>query len=664
LSTDFLNVSSLLTANVQLKRMRTEGNEVRLMKSITIVVAVVVLLSCSGFGANSGEASGSEKRIQELIKQLDSSAWVRATTELVRIGEPAVDPLLRALNQNSHWISARASNPLSKIRSEKAVDGLLKALDNTKLDGRIKRYILQSLGNVKSERVLKPLIRYLGHEDWAIRCAVLRSLGQIRGQTAEEAAIVALKDKQRYVVESAIAVLGQMKSTRAPAHLIEILEDRERMGRIKISRALVEIGEPSVEAILSSMRNDMDREICWHLVWALGHINSDAAIEPLVQALKSRNWMVRNEAAVSLVRIDSLISTKPLRRLLESGHDNSRQEVEWILKTLESGHGGLPEDSSVGETNSGDLTQVSAAEDTSPVTFEDKSYALCPYRFDSRPSVASPYATDDGREIVVTSTKDDKYMLIPVTLANTERKGRQLHVNADDFPTLGRTGFHCELELDRTRIITGRSIAEITELARPDRLSTSGFIAEDEDIISVLKGDNRFARNLGLSHAQLAKPLFHVLNLTARNQEQKNHLSYQGHRAEYPPFFYNGKKISVKVEYTRGGQESIFADSLDGALAVQIRRDLQQQEKNYIESKYSHLSRQQREDLVKKLSSLFIGEMVMYYIKWYGFYEGHTGWRADPIAIAFIFGMKDLEQIDAAFDGKLYDALTEHFTRQ
>lgn len=117
----------------------------------------------------------------------------------------------------------------------------------------------------------------------------------------------------------------------------------------------------------------------------------------------------------------------------------------------------------------------------------------------------------------------------------------------------------------------------------------------------------------------------------------------------------------MKAEYTRGGQESIFADGLGGALPIGIHRDLEQQEKEYIESKYSHLSRQQREDLGKRLSTLFVGEMVTYYVKWYGFYEGHTGWRADPIAIAFIFGMKDLEQIDAAFDGRLYDALTQAF---
>ena len=119
----------------------------------------------------------------------------------------------------------------------------------------------------------------------------------------------------------------------------------------------------------------------------------------------------------------------------------------------------------------------------------------------------------------------------------------------------------------------------------------------------------------------------------------------------------------MKVEYTRGGQESIFTDGLDGALAIQIDRELEQRERDYLNREYAHLNQQQREDLIKRLSCLFVGEMVMYYAKWYGFYEGHTGWRADPIVIAFIFGMKDLEEIDAAFDGKLYDALTKHFTR-
>ena len=33
------------------------------------------------------------------------------------------------------------------------------------------------------------------------------------------------------------------------------------------------------------------------------------------------------------------------------------------------------------------------------------------------------------------------------------------------------------------------------------------------------------------------------------------------------------------------------------------------------------------------------------------------------IAVFWIFGLKSLEQIDSAFNGKLYDTLTKHFTR-
>jgi hypothetical protein len=37
---------------------------------------------------------------------------------------------------------------------------------------------------------------------------------------------------------------------------------------------------------------------------------------------------------------------------------------------------------------------------------------------------------------------------------------------------------------------------------------------------------------------------------------------------------------------------------------------------------------------------------------------------ADAIAIAWIFGLKSLEQIEAALEGKQYEALKQHFNRE
>jgi hypothetical protein len=67
--------------------------------------------------------------------------------------------------------------------------------------------------------------------------------------------------------------------------------------------------------------------------------------------------------------------------------------------------------------------------------------------------------------------------------------------------------------------------------------------------------------------------------------------------------------------------------------------------------------------LLKKLSHIHTGEMVPYYIMRYGFYEGHTDYRADPVAISFIFGLRSIQEIEAAFKGNLNKALTEHFKK-
>ena len=69
----------------------------------------------------------------------------------------------------------------------------------------------------------------------------------------------------------------------------------------------------------------------------------------------------------------------------------------------------------------------------------------------------------------------------------------------------------------------------------------------------------------------------------------------------------------------------------------------------------------QMPDLEKNLFKISFSEMAPYYIMRYGFYEGHTEYRTDPIAVSFIFGLKSLEEIDRAFDGNLYEALTKHF---
>jgi hypothetical protein len=128
-------------------------------------------------------------------------------------------------------------------------------------------------------------------------------------------------------------------------------------------------------------------------------------------------------------------------------------------------------------------------------------------------------------------------------------------------------------------------------------------------------------------------------------------------------FSYNGMEIRIKGTGTKGGQQSIFADGIEGALDLDIWRELTGTEKRFLKKAYRSLPEDRFTALVDGLSRIHTGEMEPQYITRYGFYEGHTEYRTDPLSIALIFGLTTLEKIEAAFPGRLPQVLTEHYTR-
>ncbi len=295
---------------------------------------------------------------------------------------------------------------------------------------------------------------------------------------------------------------------------------------------------------------------------------------------------------------------------------------------------------------------------------------LYPNVLDKRSTISSPYMTEKGTEILTAILKNGKYVFIPVTVENGKPlhysyrvgsvygKDQQLHVDRNYFPTMARTGLHSEAELDAKDTITGVPVDVITYIGRPWRFSGAGFMAEDEDIISVLKGDNDLVRKLGLTHPQMARPLYHVWNIIL----QEIQCGRWGRFSSIQCFFYNGNKVTLRAESMKGWQISIFHDEIQGRFDIDVQRMLTPAERLFLKEKYAHLSAAQMAELKEKLTSFHFSEMVPYYIMRYGFYEGHTDYRADPIAIACIFGLKSVEEIENAFQGNLYKALIHHFT--
>jgi Tol biopolymer transport system component len=303
-------------------------------------------------------------------------------------------------------------------------------------------------------------------------------------------------------------------------------------------------------------------------------------------------------------------------------------------------------------------------------TIDTGSIPIFPFLLDENPMQPSPSVSWSGREFVLAQTKDDRYAWFDATVENGVafsdknsiwEKGSQLIADTADFSAFASSGIHSMEELKSTRSITGRSVSRITVDGRPGRSSGVGFMASDETILSVISGDNQMVKKLGLKHPDLARPLLQLWNIYNSGEMYNDHSPVEK-RVGIRGVVYWGKEIELKVSDSSGWQESIFNDEIRGSYQLEVRRELNPAEEEFLNAQYSHLTVEKRDELRSKISSLHTGEMVPYYINRYGFYEGHTGFRAEPLSIAFIFGIRSLEEIHQACGEDLYGYLTQHFT--
>lgn len=287
-----------------------------------------------------------------------------------------------------------------------------------------------------------------------------------------------------------------------------------------------------------------------------------------------------------------------------------------------------------------------------------------PKKYKTIPDIASPTTLKNGTEVIISITNSGEYSVLPVTQEKGEiysclyyfnGKGNQTWIDEPDFPSLGKTGLHSEEELDNKTMITGRSLEVINFISRPVRFSYDGFLASDEDIISVLKGDTRIVRKMDLVHPQLAKPLFHVWNALLGN-----FLDGQDTVA----IFYNSNIVYIKSTWCNGYQESIFHDEIEGRNDIHIWRNLNKEELEFLKMSYSYLTEENFKMLTEKITHLHISEMQPFYVMRYGFYEGHTSYRADPLTIAIVFGLKSIYELDRLFSNDLYTILNQHFIQE
>jgi len=311
--------------------------------------------------------------IPALIAALgDDATQAGAAATLVRIGSPAVPPLIAVLAGGDGEVEFGARYALQEIGDE-AIPFLAGALDAP--DGATRRSAAEVLGNLRwnapdenesiryliageawldvagyGATAVDPLIRILRSQDREAWWNAARTLGEI-GAPAVEPLIDLLREADADVGSLVAMALSEIGAS-AVVPLIGLLTDPALRGTAV--EALAKIGEAAVEGCIQALdHGDADtRESVREILVAIG----EPAVPALIQALRSGRFDTRSRAADILegmgwepwgdteqawyliareqwieLALMGAPAVEPLIRTLNSDDERIRSEAAWTL---------------------------------------------------------------------------------------------------------------------------------------------------------------------------------------------------------------------------------------------------------------------------------------------------------------------------------------------
>jgi len=275
------------------------------------------------FGPPDVDKLQAKRDIPGLIKALgyekDPGVCSRAARALGRIGDPALEPLARALHDRKHRGRLYAAGVLGQIGGTRASESLAAALNDKDESVPVRLAAAKALVEIGDARAVEPLIGMLESGDVWLRGGAAEALGKTGDARAVEPLIAAL-DRDS---PDAAKALGMIGDARAVDPLVRALT-REDYMLDAVTRALAQIGAPAVQPLIAAL-GDQDGRVRYAANKALAKIDDPAAtaainhfraIERLERAVWGRGLAERRHAAEALVDMYRTGALAPGERVL------------------------------------------------------------------------------------------------------------------------------------------------------------------------------------------------------------------------------------------------------------------------------------------------------------------------------------------------------------
>jgi HEAT repeat protein len=292
--------------------------------------------------------------------------------KLVRIGEPAIAPLTKLIEDMDEEVRKKAVEILGKIGSKQAVKNLSQALNSKKKDVRIAA--ARALAYIKDQRAISVLKKALKSWRKDLRIAAAEALA-FRGEAAAGKVLMkALRDKNPCVRDQAVWGLGYLKEAFGPQNapkitgrLREALCDGDKSVRSAAKEVLrvsfgwrpetvrektiyclagdenlnkcLELGAEAVPFLVEAMQGygADSLELVLNIVNLLGSIGNPAAMGPLMKLIQDpgRDNMANQEIREAAVKaIGKIGGAQAVAYLIGLAQDKKGRLAPVAVETL------------------------------------------------------------------------------------------------------------------------------------------------------------------------------------------------------------------------------------------------------------------------------------------------------------------------------------------
>ena len=251
--------------------------------------------------------AGGQLSVNPLIAHLRGNNWRlkrNAQETLIEMGAPAVEALIKVLNDPDIYVRSLAIEALSGIGDQRAISALEKQMeDPSKLVQVTAAAALHKMGKGNPRNII---INALTDIDAATRRVAAKAVWEIIDDPPLSLLLKAMKDVDPDVRNYATMSAGKTRNPEAIEPLIKALKDDEDdRVRDSAAKALHLIGTPAVDPLIKELEGTKDMEILIRIAQTLGDIGDKRAIKPLEKVYnEATNPLLKNETAKALNKID------------------------------------------------------------------------------------------------------------------------------------------------------------------------------------------------------------------------------------------------------------------------------------------------------------------------------------------------------------------------